>query len=105
MDLATRLAGDDEMSSEEREILDQVIETGPAIERLRAIVPGGWRAVPRPVRRALERDDWTRALQEANAAYAAAPGEGCWRRRRASSARPPLRTRATWASRSSRSMC
>jgi tetratricopeptide (TPR) repeat protein len=75
MDLATRLAGDDEMSSEEREILDQVIETGPAIERLRAIVPGGWRAVPRPVRRALERDDWTRALQEANAAYAAAPGE------------------------------
>jgi tetratricopeptide (TPR) repeat protein len=55
--------------------LEQVIETEPAIERLRAVIPGGWRAVPRPVRRALERDDWARALQEANAAYSAAPNE------------------------------
>lgn len=61
------------MSSDEREIQDDAIETAPAIERLRAVVPGGWRGVPRPVRRALERDDWTRALHEGNQAYSAAP--------------------------------
>lgn len=50
--------------------LEESLMAYPAIRRLRALLPGGWEAVADSVRRALEHDDYSRALKLANERYA-----------------------------------